>query len=109
MTTHINHIKTISEHLEALDDPVPEKDLVMILISSWPPEYNNLITTLETLEEEKLEWTYVRDRAIAEYERIKRKHGENSTSRYEALNISVPNKGQGRGRGRGRKQNSQEK
>ena len=109
MTTHINHIKTISEHLEALDDPVPEKDLVMILISSWPPEYNNLITTLETLEEEKLEWTYVRDRAIAEYERIKRKRDDHVNSKDEALNINFPNRGRGRGRGRGRKQNGQEK
>ena len=109
MTTHINHIKTISEHLEALDDPVPEKDLVMILISSWPPEYNNLITTLETLEEEKLKWTYVRDRAIAEYERIKRKRDDKVSSKDEALNINFPNKGRGRGRGRGRKQNGQER
>ena len=54
MTEHINKLKTISEHLEALDDAVLEKDLVMILISSLPEDYNNLITTLETLPEEKL-------------------------------------------------------
>ena len=32
MTDHINKLKTIAEHLEALDDAVLEKDLVMILI-----------------------------------------------------------------------------
>ena len=47
MTEHINKLKTISEYLEALDDAPPERELVMILISSLPEEYNNLITTLE--------------------------------------------------------------
>ena len=69
MTTHVNQLKTISEHLEALDDVVQEKDLVMILISSLPDDYNNLITAMETLKEEKLTWVYVRDRVLHEYER----------------------------------------
>ena len=30
MTEHVNQLKTISEHLEALEDPVIEKDLVMV-------------------------------------------------------------------------------
>ena len=47
MVEHINKLKTISEHLEALDDAVLEKDLVMILISSLPEDYNNLITTFK--------------------------------------------------------------
>ena len=38
MTAQIDHIKTISEHLAGCGDQLKEKDLVMILISSWPPE-----------------------------------------------------------------------
>ena len=71
MVEHVNNLKTISEHLEALEDVVVEKDLVMILISSLPEEYNNLITALETLKEEQLTWNYVRDRVLHEYERKK--------------------------------------
>ena len=71
MVDHVNKLKTIAEHLEALEDPVSEKDLVMILISSLPDEYNNLITTLETLKEDRLTWDYVRDRVITEFERRK--------------------------------------
>ena len=71
MVDHINNVKTIAEHLESLEDAPSEKDLVMILISSLPQEYNNLITTLETLNEDKLTWDYVRDRLISEYERRK--------------------------------------
>ena len=72
MADHINKIKTIAEHLEALDDPVSEKDLVMILLSSIPNDYNNLITTLESIDdEERLTWDYVRDRILTEYERRK--------------------------------------
>ena len=40
MVNHVNSLKTISEHLESLGDVVAEKDLVMILISSLPDEYN---------------------------------------------------------------------
>ena len=76
MEAHLNNIKTISYHLEALDDAVVEKDLVMILISSLPESYDNLITTLETLKHEQLTWTYVRDRCMAEYARKTKKNDE---------------------------------
>ena len=73
MIEHVNHLKNIAERLEALGDPVSEKDLVMILISSLSETYNNLITTLETVKEEELSWEYVRDRVLSEFER---RHGE---------------------------------
>ena len=49
MTNHVNEIKTISEHLEAIGDPIAEHDLLIILISSLPEEFNYLITALETI------------------------------------------------------------
>ena len=82
MENHVNTIKTISEHLEALDDEVSEKDLVMILISSLPDEYHNLITAMETLTEDKLTWSYVRDRVLHEYDRKK----SSSVSKVEKEN-----------------------
>ena len=48
MTKYINHIKTLSKHLEDIDDRIAEKGLVILLISSLPEEYNYLITALET-------------------------------------------------------------
>ena len=39
MTEHVNYVKTLSEHLEALEDPVRERDLVIVLLSSLPEEY----------------------------------------------------------------------
>ena len=98
MVAHVNNLKTISEHLEALDDEVAEKDLVMILISSLPEEYNNLITALETLKEDKLTWNYVRDRVIHEYER-KKGDGKQKKETQDALFIDRRNqfkKGQGK-------------
>ena len=49
MAEHINFVKTIADQLEAVEDTVSEKDLVIILISSLPDEYNYLITALETI------------------------------------------------------------
>ena len=69
MVEQINHLKTVSERLESLDDIVAEKDLVMILLKSLPKSYHNLITALESLKLEDLTWEYVRDRVLTEYER----------------------------------------
>ena len=72
MIQHVNNIKTIAEQLENLDDNQCEKDLVFILMSSVPMDkYRNLIATLETVDECRLTWDYVRDRLITEYERIR--------------------------------------
>ena len=63
MTEHINFVKTIEDQLEAVEDPVSEKDLVIILISSLPIEYNYLITAFETIAEDKVTLNNVRDDA----------------------------------------------
>ena len=85
MVEHINYIKTLSEHLEAVEDPIEEKDLVIILISSLPEDYNYLITALETIAEEKLTWDYVRDRLIYEADKIKSGPAEKTETFSDAL------------------------
>ena len=68
--------------MEAIDDAIAEKaDIVILLISSLPDEYNHLITALETLADTKLTWDYVRDRLIHESEKIK----PNVTTTNDAL------------------------
>ena len=69
MNEHINKLKIIAEHRQAVDDAPVERDLVYTLLNSLSEEYNHLITTLETLPRERLTWDYVRDRLLAEYER----------------------------------------
>ena len=71
MIDHINYLKTLAEHLGAVDGAVTEKDLVITLISSLPEEYNYLSTALETTAEEKFTWNYLRDRLIHEFDKIK--------------------------------------
>ena len=77
MVNHINSMKTLSEHLEAIGDPIAEHDLVIILISSLHEDYNFLITALETIEEDKLTWDYVRDRLIHEAEKTSKSQMKN--------------------------------
>lgn len=85
MIEHINYIKTLSEHLEAVGDPIEEKDLVIILVSSLTDDYNYLITALETIAEEKLTWDYVRDRLIHEHEKLHKSSSEKVHQENEAL------------------------
>ena len=82
MVDQINHLKTIAERLESLDDIVAEKDLVMILLKSLPKSYHNLITALESLKLEDLTWEYVRDRVLTEYERRIDNRRSSSSGRY---------------------------
>ena len=70
MTNHVSEIKTISEHLEAIGDPIVEHNLVVILISSLPEEFNYLITALETIAESTLTWDYVCERLIREANKL---------------------------------------
>ena len=54
MITHVNTLKTLAERLESVDNPIEERDLAMILITSLPESYNNFITALETLKPDQL-------------------------------------------------------
>lgn len=68
MTEHINHIKTLSEHVETIDDRIAEKNLVILSIS-LPEEYDYLITALQIIAIDHLSWDYIRDRLIHESEK----------------------------------------
>lgn len=89
LTEYVSHIKTLSEHLKAIEDRIPEKDLVILLISSLPEEYNYLITTLESMVENHLIWDYVRDRLIHESEKQKPWEAEKTN---DSLFVLTPDK-----------------
>ena len=70
MHSHVNRIKTVAEHLEAIGDNVSEKDLAIVLLSSLPEDYAQLVTALETATEpDDLTWDMVRDRVLNEFEK----------------------------------------
>ena len=104
IVSHVNKLKSLQEHLLAIDDPIEDKDLVIILLSSLPTEYDYLVTALETMDSTKMTWDYVRDRVINEYEK---KHGERSRDQSDALFMESSGSrrsrgGRGGGRGRGK-------
>ena len=54
MTEHIIYIKAMSEHLQAIDDRIAKKDLVIFLISSLPEKYNYFVEALKIIAEDRL-------------------------------------------------------
>ena len=70
MTEHINHIKTLSEHVETIDDRIAEKNLVILSIS-LSEEHDYLITALQTIAKDHLTWDYIRDGLIHQSEKKK--------------------------------------
>ena len=96
MIDHINKLQSIRESMEALDDPVSDRDFVMILMSSLPAEYNYLITALETIKEGTLTPNYLRDRLIAEYDR---RNAERTKKLEDALYVKSHGNGNRGNRG----------
>ena len=66
MTEHCNKLRLLADQLQAIDDPVADKDLAIILLSSLPSDYGNLVTAINVLGIDELTWEKVRDRAISE-------------------------------------------
>ena len=85
MTNHVNEIKTISKHLETIGNQIAEHDLVIILISSLPKEFNYLITALETIAERTLTWDYVHDRLIHEADKLQISNGNEMTHYLQTI------------------------
>ena len=93
MEAYVNHMKTVAEILENLDNPVSEIDLVYHLLTSLPPEYNNLLTALETLKKDQLTWIYVRDRVINEHARLRGSESKKAQTNQNALYTNDNNSG----------------
>ena len=54
--SHVNKLKSLQEHLLAIDVPIVDKDLLIVLLSSLPTEYVYLVTALETIDSTKMMW-----------------------------------------------------
>ena len=67
---HINKVKTLAEHLEAVGAPVSADDLVITLLGSLSESYQFLITALES-RADTLTWELVSSRLL--HEDMKRK------------------------------------
>lgn len=73
LLTHINQVKALADQLACLDVPVREEDVVMTLLESIPPSFENLITALETLHMKDLTVEFVVARMMHEITKRKEK------------------------------------
>jgi len=71
MQSHINKVQQLSDQLEAIGDPVKDKDLAIITLCSMPEKYNSLIIALETKSPADITFDFVSGRLLAEEERQK--------------------------------------
>ena len=89
LLTHINQMKALADQLNCLEVPVKDEDIVMTLLESLPPSFENLITALETLRLKDLTMEFVTARLMHEVSKRKEKelHGD------DAALVSRQNKG----------------
>ena len=66
LMAHINHVKELADQLTSFEVPVREEDVVMTLLESLPPSFDNLIIALETLRLEDLTLEFVTARMMHE-------------------------------------------
>ena len=65
MQEHINKITELVEQLIGLDDPITERSYALTLLSSLPSEYDPLVMTIESMDN-NLTPDYVKDRLLHE-------------------------------------------
>ena len=89
LMAHINQVKELADQLTSFEVPVREEDIVMTLLESLPPSFDNLIIALETLRLEDLTMAFVTARMMHEVTKRKEKeiHGN------DAALVSRQNKG----------------
>src|SRR5687767_389670 len=77
---HINHVKELADQLTSFEVPVREEDIVLTLLESLPPSFDNLIIALETLRLEDLTMAFVTARMMHEVTKRKEKesHGDDA-------------------------------
>ena len=80
LMAHINHVKELADQLTSFEVPVREEDIVMTLLESLPPSFDNLIIALETLRLEDLTMAFVTARMMHEVTKRKEKesHGDDA-------------------------------
>ena len=85
MEVHITKMMELVDKLRAMgDENFADKYAVAFLLNSLPDEYNGLLTALDSVKEEDLTISYVRDRLIGEWQ----KKSDNNESREMALKVS---------------------
>ena len=72
MQSHINKIRELSDQLEAIGDPVRDRQLAIITLCSLPERFNSVVTSLESRPPEDITFDMIAGRLLAEEERQKR-------------------------------------
>jgi hypothetical protein len=71
MQDHLNNISEVSNQLDAIGDPVKDRDLAIISLITLPESYKPLITTLESSPADAITFDLICARLLAEEERQK--------------------------------------
>jgi hypothetical protein len=71
MQSHINKIRELSDQLEAIGDPVRDRQLAIITLCSLPERFNSVVTSLESRPPEDITFDMIAGRLLAEEERQK--------------------------------------
>ncbi|MFI5423083.1 MAG: retrotransposon gag domain-containing protein [Nitrososphaerales archaeon] len=94
MQAHINKIRELADQLEAIGDPVKDRDLAIITLCTLPEGYNPLIISLEARSPEEISFDLVTGRLLAEEERQK----ESDSSKLESAHAFYAGKNNPKGK-----------
>jgi hypothetical protein len=71
MQDHLNNISELANQLDAIGDPVKDKDLAIVALITLPESYKPLVTTLESSPANNITFDLICARLLAEEERQK--------------------------------------
>ena len=92
MQTHINKIRELANQLEAIGDPVRDRELAIIILSSLPEKFNALIISLEARPPDEITFDSVAIRLLAEEERQNESNSEKINGEHAFYSGGVNNR-----------------
>jgi len=92
MQTHINKIRELANQLEAIGDPVRDRELAIIILSSLPEKFNALIISLEARPPDEITFDSVAIRLLAEEERQNEFNSEKINVEHAFYSGSINNR-----------------
>jgi hypothetical protein len=89
MLVHINTVKALADQLRSIEVNIADEDVYMVLLMSFPPSFDNLVTSLESMSTKDVDLQFIVARLL--HEMSKRKECESSEATALVNKTHKPN------------------
>jgi hypothetical protein len=59
LLAHINMVKVLTDQLRSIEVKIENEDVYMVLLMSFPPSFDNLVTSLESMSTKDVDFQFI--------------------------------------------------